>query len=137
MGIASTVKGWLSRPLTYLGGEWNRMAPRERRLVTGAGGAVAAAALLLVGFLTVDTLAENETANESMRVALQTIGKKKGEYLDARARMVAQEVRIGSEAPQLGAIWTPRHARPASRSPRPATCRPSPPGDATSSTAST
>jgi len=101
MDLRGNVRRWLGRPTTYLSGEWNRMAPRERRLVAALVGAVGAFGVLLTGFLIVDSLREIGQANDDARDALGAIAKHKDEYLEAKARMVAQEVRIGTEPPQL------------------------------------
>src|SRR6185436_2829200 len=42
-------------------------------------------------------------SNEDVRVALADIAKHRDEYLEARERMRAQEVRIGPEGPQFAA----------------------------------
>jgi type II secretory pathway component PulM len=101
--ITTSTKGWFRRPTEYLSGEWNRMAPRERRLVAGLLGAVGAFAVLVTGYLIFDSLSEIRDSNDAVREALGEIAKRKDEYLDAKSRMVAQEVRIGNEPPQLGA----------------------------------
>ncbi len=103
MELMSKIRGWLRRPSTYLGAEWNRMAPRERKLVAGAVGGVVVAVILLIGFLTVDSLRSIAESNADAREALAAIAKHRDEYLEAKARMVAQEVRIGNEPPQLAA----------------------------------
>ena len=56
MNLRATVRGWAQRPSAYLGSEWNRMAPRERRLVAGLIGAVVAFAVLVSGFLFFETV---------------------------------------------------------------------------------
>lgn len=97
------VKTWVRRPVEYLGGEWNRMAPRERRLVGGLIGVVGVVVVLVIGFLIIDSLSDIAQANDDTREALAAIAKHRDEYLEAKSRMVAQEVRIGSEPPQLAA----------------------------------
>lgn len=103
MDLRATLKSWWRRPIDYLGREWNRMAPRERRLVAGLVAAVGAFAVLVTGFLIVESLRDIAEANDDAREALAAIAKHRDEYLDAKARMVAQEVRIGGEPPQLAA----------------------------------
>jgi len=98
-----SIKTWIRRPIEYLGGEWNRMAPRERRLVGGLGGVVGAVVVLVVGFLIVDSLSDIAQSNDDAREALAAIAKHRDEYLEGKARMVALEVRIGTEPPQLAA----------------------------------
>jgi type II secretory pathway component PulM len=97
------VKGWFGRPLAYVGSEWNRMAPRERRLVAGLVAAVMAFAVLVTGFLIVESLRDIADSNEAAREALAAIAKHRDEYLEAKERMMTQEARIGTEPPQFAA----------------------------------
>lgn len=103
MDLRDKIKGWLNRPIAYVSGEINRLAPRERRLLLVLGGAVVGFAILVVGYLFVGSLRDIAQTNEDAREALATIDKHKDEYLDAKSRMMAQEVRIGAGAPQLAA----------------------------------
>lgn len=103
MSAADKLKSWAQRPVQYLGSEWNRMAPRERRLVMALGTAVCAFAMIVGGFLLVDSLQAIDESNDDAREALAAIAKHRDEYLEAKSRMVAQEVRIGNEPPQLAA----------------------------------
>ena len=103
MELPAKVQNWFRRPVTYVTSEWNRMAPRERRLVTALVGAVVAFAVLVTGFLIVDSLHSIDQYNDETREALANIAKHRDEYLEAKARMVAQEVRIGNEPPQFAA----------------------------------
>jgi len=103
MQLTAKVKDWFQRPTTYVVSEWNRMAPRERKLVTGLISAVIAFAVLVTGFLIVDSLRDIEESNNDAREALANIAKHRDEYQEAKARMVAQEVRIGTEPPQFAA----------------------------------
>ncbi len=101
MNLRATIRGWWQRPASYIGSEWNRMAPRERRLVAGLIGAVVAFAVLVTGFLFFESLQDLEQSNDDAREALTAIAKHRDEYLEAKDRMVQQEARIGNEAPQL------------------------------------
>ncbi len=103
MTIIDNTKRLVRRPFEFVGGEWNRLAPRERRLVTGLCAAVVGFVVLVSGFLIVDSLRSIADANDAAREALEMIAKNRDDYLDAKARMVAQEVRIGTEPPQLAA----------------------------------
>jgi len=103
MKLPGKFREWFRRPSEYLRGEWNRMAPRERRLVSVLIGAVAAFAILVTGFIVFGNLAEMEEKNANAREALDAIAKHKDEYIEAREKMRAQEVRIGTEAPQFAA----------------------------------
>jgi Tfp pilus assembly protein PilO len=60
-------------------------------------------AVLLAGYLIVDSLQEISTSNEDAREALAAIASHRDDYLDAKSRMVALETRIGAEPPQLAA----------------------------------
>jgi hypothetical protein len=97
------VSGWLRRPIGYFGREWNRMAPRERRLAGILGGAVVVAIVVAVAVLTVQSLAEIRDDNDAARDALAAIAKHRDEFQDAKNKMAAQEARIGREPPQLAA----------------------------------
>jgi hypothetical protein len=79
------------------------MAPRERRLVAILGAVVAVFAVVVLALVTVQSLAAIAEANAGAREALQAISRHKGEFLQAKSRMMAQESRIGSEPPQLAA----------------------------------
>lgn len=93
---------WLRRPLEYLGAEWNRMAPREQSPLAALGGALGLAIVLVSGFLVFQTIAELEESNDASREALAAIARHRDEFLEAKSKMMAQEVRIGNERPQLG-----------------------------------
>src|SRR3954453_12438618 len=103
MQLPAKIRDWVRRPTEYLSGEWNRMAPRERRLVAALVGAVVAFAVLVTGFIIFGTLGDIATSNDDTREALALIAKNKDEYLEAKKRMTDQEVRIGPEPPQFAA----------------------------------
>ena len=103
MQLPGKVRDWFRRPTAYAVSEWNRMAPRERRLVTGLIGAVVAFAVLVTGFIILGNLRDIEDSNEKVRDALAAIAKHRDDYLEARERMRAQELRIGNEPPQFAA----------------------------------
>jgi general secretion pathway protein M len=103
MQVPEKLRAWVRRPTEYLTGEWNRMAPRERRLVTALIGAIVGFAVLVVGFIIFSSLGDIATSNEDTREALALIAKNKDEYLEAKRKMIDQEVRIGTEAPQFAA----------------------------------
>jgi hypothetical protein len=91
----------LGRPSAYLQGEWERMAPRQRRglailllVFVGAGG-------LLGTYLMFSGISDLEEGNAAMRAALADIAKHRDEYLEAKARSETQEARIGVDPPQL------------------------------------
>jgi len=103
MQLPAKIQDWVRRPTTYVVGEWNRMAPRERRLVTILVGAVVAFAVLVTGFLIISNLGDIAEKNNDAREALALIAKNKDIYLEAKQLMVTQEVRIGTEPPQFAA----------------------------------
>jgi general secretion pathway protein M len=103
MSLRTSVVTFFRRPIGYFAREWGRMAPRERRLVGILGGAVLAVLVAVVGTLTAQRIGEIKDTNEASREALAEIAKHKGEFLEAQARMKAQELRIGIEPPQLAA----------------------------------
>jgi Tfp pilus assembly protein PilO len=101
--LIGKIASGLRRPVAYATAEWNRMAARERRLISILAGAVALLALLLTGYLIIDALQEISTSNDDAREALAAIANHRDDYLDAKSRMVSQEARIGAEPPQLAA----------------------------------
>ena len=103
MQLPAKVRDWFRRPTTYVVSEWNRMAPRERRLVTALIGAVIAFAVLVTGFIILGSLSDLADNNNAAREALADIAKHRDDYLEARERMRAQEMRIGTEPPQFAA----------------------------------
>ena len=103
MQLPAKLRETVRRPVAYLQNEWNRMAPRERRLVSVLIGAVVAFAVLVTGFIVFGNLSDMQEKNDDAREALAEIAKHKDEYIEARERMRAQEVRIGTEPPQFAA----------------------------------
>ncbi len=103
MSLRTAMSNAFRRPAAIFAREWNRTAPRERRLVGILGGTVLAVLVVVVALLTAQTVAEIKETNEAAREALAAIAKHRDEFLEAKGRMLAQEVRIGSEQPQLAA----------------------------------
>jgi general secretion pathway protein M len=103
MQLPAKVRDWVRRPTAYIGSEWNRMAPRERRLVTALVGSVIAFAVLVTGFIVIGNLSDIKQNNEDTREALADIAKHRDAFLEARERMREQDVRIGPEGPQFAA----------------------------------
>jgi Tfp pilus assembly protein PilN len=93
----------LSRPYVYFTGEWERMAPRERRWVAALAIAVLTVGTLLGTYFVFSSISNLEEGNADIREALTAIAKHRDEYLDARSRSAAQEARIGNDPPQLTA----------------------------------
>jgi general secretion pathway protein M len=103
MQLPAKIREWVRRPTAYLASEWNRMAPRERRLVTALVGAVVAFAVLVTGFIIIGNLHDIKDNNDATREALADIAKHRDDFLEARERMRSQELRIGPEGPQFAA----------------------------------
>lgn len=91
----------LGRPLAAIAREWERMAPRERRLAAVALLVAGLAVCGVGGYLFSSSLAEVEEGNEEIRRALKAIARNRTEYLEAKQKMRAMELRIGEGAPQL------------------------------------
>jgi hypothetical protein len=96
-----SIKQGLARPVSYLRGEWERLAPRERRWVTALVLAVLGMAVLLVVYLVFSNIGDLQEGNAQIRGALGDIAKHRDEYMEAKSRSATQEARIGSEPPQL------------------------------------
>jgi hypothetical protein len=101
--LPAKVRDWVRRPTTYVTSEWNRMAPRERKLVTTLVAAVVVFGILVTGFIILGNLRDVAESNDAAREALADIAKHRDDYLEARERMRAQETRIGNEPPQFAA----------------------------------
>ncbi len=95
------VSGWLRQPFAFLAANWNRMAPRERRLISVLSGVFVLFCVLVTGYLVWDWLSSIAEANTETREALALIAKNRDRYLDAKSRVSSVEARIGIEAPQL------------------------------------
>ena len=90
-----------ARPIAYVTGTLDRLAPKERRtlailLGTGLGLAVLFGVWLVFGSIT-----DLEEDNAAIREALKAIATNKDVYLQAKARNDADAARIGTEPPQL------------------------------------
>jgi len=95
------VQRLLARPTTYVAAEWERLAPRQRRLFAILFASTAIMGTLLVTYLAFDSVAALQEHNADMRDALGAIAKHRDEYLEAKSRSDQQEARIGTEPPQL------------------------------------
>jgi hypothetical protein len=101
--IFAKLRTLLGRPAAYAAAEWNRMSARERRLISILGSAFVGCAFVLVGYLVFDSMQTMSEDNQDMRDALDAIAKHSDEFRDAKAKVKAQELRIGTEPPQLAA----------------------------------
>ncbi len=95
------LKTRLPRPLRGVVAEWDRLAPRERQLISALGAAVVLIVVFVGGFMFFSSLGEVAERNDSIREALKAIARNRNEYLEAKGQMRALEVRIGSVPPQL------------------------------------
>jgi hypothetical protein len=93
----------LRRPYSFVTGEWERWAPRKRRLASAAVGLVVAFVFVMVVWTTFSNIGELEEGNATIREALAAIAQHRDEYLEAKARNAVQEARIGNDPPQLTA----------------------------------
>jgi type II secretory pathway component PulM len=101
--IFAKLRTLLGSPAAYAAAEWNRMSARERRLISILGSAFVGCVFLLVGYLVFDSVQSMSEENQDMRDALDAIAKHSDEFRDAKAKAKAQELRIGTEPPQLAA----------------------------------
>lgn len=101
--VRDRLRAGLSRPFSYLTGEWERLAPRERRWVTVLGIAVVVVTVLLGTTFVFSSVSDLEEGNAEIREALTAIAKHRNEYLESKSRSAMQEARIGTEPPQLTA----------------------------------
>jgi hypothetical protein len=88
-------------PIDYFRSEWERMAPRTRRLALALATAIVGVVILLGSYLTFSSIAELEEQNGQIREALSEINKHHDEYLEAKSRNQQAEARIGNDPPQL------------------------------------
>lgn len=95
------LKSRLGKPFRALAAELDRMAPREKRLLGALGATLVVMILFISGFLFFSSLAEVDERNANIREALKAIAQNRVEYLDAKGKMRALEVRIGNLPPQL------------------------------------
>ena len=93
----------LRLPYGYFRSEWERMAPRTRKLAVGLLTTIVCVIGLALAYYTFAEISSLEEENGQIREALSEISKHHDEYLDAKTRNAVQEQRIGSEPPQLTA----------------------------------
>jgi type II secretory pathway component PulM len=93
----------LARPLGYLAAEWERLAPRQRRLLVVFLATSLGLVTVLGAYWVFSGISDLEDENADVREALSAIAKHRDEYLDGKSRSAAQEARIGVDPPQLTA----------------------------------
>ena len=90
-------------PAGYLHAEWERMAPRTRKLAVGLIITIASVLGLGITYYAFSSISDLQEDNEKIREALGEISKHHDEYLEAKNRNAVQEARIGNDPPQLTA----------------------------------
>jgi hypothetical protein len=90
-----------ARPIAYVGGWWERRAPRERRTLLIFVGATLGVLGVLVTYLVFSGVADLEEGNAAIRDALKAIASNRDVYLESKSRSDQQAARIGNEPPQL------------------------------------
>jgi type II secretory pathway component PulM len=101
--VREGVRRVLARPATYFAGTWERLAPRERKLVAVGVSSFLGVVTVFSAVWLFGSVADLEEQNADMRDALKAIASHRDEYLEAKARSEAQEARIGVDPPQLTA----------------------------------
>lgn len=99
--LTEKISAALRKPTSYVASEWERMAPRERRLVGVLGAVVGGMVLVLGAWFYFGSLADLAEQNADMREALSEIARRRDAYLEGKAKVRAQEVRIGNDPPQI------------------------------------
>lgn len=99
--VVNRVVALPARPVGFLIAQWHRTAPRERRLVGALAGVIGALLMILGGYLYFDSLSSLAERNADMREALAEIAKNRTRYLEAKAKVRAQEMQLGLNPPQL------------------------------------
>ena len=99
--VSETARRVLARPIGYVTGEWERLAPRQRRLFVTFLATTIALSTVFGTWWVFSSISELEDSNAAVRDALSAIAKNRDLYLEAKARSKTQEDRIGTEPPQL------------------------------------
>lgn len=103
MKLTEKITNALRKPTSWVASNWEHMAPRERRLVSIFGAVLGGVMLIVACWFYFGSLADLAETNADMREALSEIARRRGAYLDAKAKVRAQEVRIGTDPPQIAA----------------------------------
>ncbi|HEY7375810.1 MAG TPA: hypothetical protein VIF57_26870, partial [Polyangia bacterium] len=90
-------------PAGYFHAEWERMAPRTRKLALALMATIAGVLAVGITYYTFSEISTLKDENEAIREALGELSKHHDEYLEAKTRNAVSEARIGSEPPQLTA----------------------------------
>ena len=90
-----------ARPIAYVTGRLDRLAPKERRTLFIFVGSALGLATILGAWFVFSSISDLEDDNAAIREALKAIATNKDVYLEAKARSDQQAARIGTEPPQL------------------------------------
>ena len=88
-------------PVSYFHAEWERMAPRTRRLFVLLLTTVVSLVLILGTTAAFSSISSLEEENGHIRDALAEMSKHHDEYLEAKTRNAVTDARIGNDPPQL------------------------------------
>jgi hypothetical protein len=99
--VSETARRVLARPIGYVTGEWERLAPRQRRLFVTFLATTIGLSTVFGTWWVFSSISELQEGNAAIREALTAIAKNRDIYLEAKARSKTQEERIGTEPPQL------------------------------------
>lgn len=95
------LKTLLNKPFESISREWGRITERERRLFVTLVMTLGLLVVVVGGYLITSDIAETNSQNEDIRAALKAIARNRIEYLEAKQKMRAMEVRLGNTTPQL------------------------------------
>ena len=90
--------------ISQMRAQWDRLTARERRMVSTLVGVFGALIVLLCGWFVWSGLSDLEDHNAAARQALKDIAQHRDEFLEARRRMSAQEVRVSRTPVQLSSL---------------------------------
>jgi type II secretory pathway component PulM len=93
----------VARPVAWAQGEWERRAPRERRILTLFGATLLGLVTVFTAFWMFSSVSDLEEDNAAMRDALKAIATHRDDYLEAKSKGAQQEARIGVDPPQITA----------------------------------
>jgi hypothetical protein len=84
--------------------QWDRLSPRERRMLTTMFGVIALFVVGLFGYFVWSGLGDIDDHNDAVRQALKDIEQHRDEFIEARRRMTSQEVRVSRTPMQLSTV---------------------------------
>jgi hypothetical protein len=84
--------------------QWDRLSPRERRMLSTLLAVGAGLVVLLFGYFVWSGLSDIEDHNAAARQALKDIEQHRDEFIEARRRMTSQEVRVSRTPMQLSSL---------------------------------